>query len=517
MKVTDKTLMGRKTITTVLFVVVFTGISLSIHLIGIDLPWRGHLDSIGTFNVYAADAALKYGIIHTKLAYVNSAGPHEPDELDLRLTHPSFIVVWLIPFRAILGTGEWTARLAAVFLSIGLIIVTYLLSRLIMDVWGARMALIIASLLPMEAYWGRLPSEELAAAFLVTISVYFYVLRAKREKALFSALFFIFHFFAAMANWVSYLLPVALIIVEFISGRKSYRLAFTALVLNFVYFALFLLQAYFIGGTAALAKLLGKGEVQSFFGIGDVSGALFSIGVQVVLCFTIPLCILAGMYIYLLFRRPCREMGGRDASDRFNFAVPAIFLFTFIFFNGAFLNYINRCIVSLHMLTPFFVLSAGILVSKKVARNRRFFISWIILIIIVVQLVFFLDRRFSQQNGYPVDYAVSTGISSSTNISDRILTHMWVLHYYYQYYCDRDILFRIDTIEKFESAMDAGAPTTYVALDIDSFMASEPLVAKDRELFARENSMRIEPELLSYLMEKFPSHRESYFIIFDLR
>ena len=500
----------------VLIVVFLLTVSLSLHLIGITLAWRGPLDSIGSWHSHCADSLLKYGVVPTKLSYVYSAGDVPADDLKLRLTHPMFIVSWLTPFRAALGSGEWSSRLGAVFLSMTLVVFIYLISRLVLDEKKSLLALAFASLLPMEAYWGRLPTEQLAAVTLMTISAFFYLSFVLKSKKRYAALFLLFHFLSITADWIAYFLPVSLIIFETIAGRKKYAVPLTSFFLNFVYFGLFILHGYLVGGYNTIQLLFSKSLNRSIMGVNDPGADPFSIPLKIGLYFTIPLCIAGLVWLYRVIRQR-RDVDSKDASPAtIAMYLPLLFLFIAAFWILSFMNYVSIHDVALHILSPFFVLAAAVLLSRIKERRRLRLWASLIIVFMALQLTFVLSLRYSEQKGYPVDYPVAVSMESVTGYHDHIITHINLIHYYYQFYCDRDLKTGINDIDQFRSLISRGDYTKYVALDLGSFSAATPDIRDNLEEFTAQNQLKIDPSLLDYLTEHYPSERRSFFLVFDL-
>jgi hypothetical protein len=495
----------------------FVALSLAIHLIGIDLPWRGPRDSVGAYISHNADLLIKNGPALTKAVPVLSAGPLTPENYILVPTHPPLTTFWVMGFRALLGTDEWVSRLAAVFLSLGIIIFTYLISGIIMEPRGSMIVLLSAVFLPMEAYWGRLPSEPLCAMAMVTVAVFFYLKYRECGKGLFAAGFFFFHFLGCMSDWIAYMLPPALLLYELIISRKKVVLPLCAIGLNFLYFALFIVQVFWAGGSDAIATLLSIGGARTGFVSEAFSytALVTTLAKWILLYFTIPLAVIALLWAYRA-TRIIRSSTAGDKQTRHAFLAPLIFLLVFCLYLVILPNHVLPHEFTLHPLTPFFALSAGLIFSRAPDRPTLRFVWMIALVLVMIQLALVLDRRFSHQNGYPVDYPLAVEIASITSPQERIITHLTLNESYYPYYCDRYIAMDVNSITDFLAVVSPGKYTTFLAIDLDALLSSEPQIKGGARGFTELNHLRIDPALLAYLRDNYPYRKVSYFLEFDL-
>jgi len=488
--------------------------SLSLHLIGITRPWRGPLDSIGSWNSHNADFILTHGISATKLAFVSSAGSVGPGEIQLRHTHPSFIILWLALFRGVLGSGEWASRAAAIVLSLIIIFFTYLIARKIAGSRVSLFVLLIAVLVPMEAYWGRLPSEVLAASAMITGAVFFYLSYRLDYRRVFAVLFFIFHFLGCTADWIAYLLPAALFLFEIITRKRRLLIPSAAIGLNFIYFGLFILQGYWADGDAFLPKLFASATPWTNPTASEIALGLGKVISRIGLYFTIPLCVGAIIWLFIFLKGSRREKTAGDSNEPYTFGVPMVFVLVLLMWTALFPSHVIVHEVVLHPLSPFFPLSFGLVLSRRPRWASRTMLLALIIALVISQLGLVLARRYSQQNGYPIDYPLSRQIESVTNYQDHVITHVALAPRYYQFYCDRDIQMGINDIGRFRSLISEGKYTRYVALDLDRFAAAAP--DADLEEFTGQNQLKIDQSLLDYLNEHYPSERKSFSLIFDL-
>jgi hypothetical protein len=251
-------------------------------------------------------------------------------------------------------------------------------------------------------------------------------------------------------------------------------------------------------------------------GVNDPGADPFSIPLKIGLYFTIPLCIAGLVWLYRVIRQR-RDLDSKDASPAtIAMYLPLLFLFIAVFWILSFMNYVSIHDVALHILSPFFVLAAAVLLSRIKERRRLRLWASLIIVLMALQLAFVLSLRYSEQKGYPVDYPVAVSMESVTEYHDHIITHINLIHYYYQFYCDRDLKTGINDIDQFRSLISRGDYTKYVALDIGSFSAATPDISDNLEEFTAQNQLKIDPSLLAYLTEHYPSERRSFFLVFDL-
>jgi hypothetical protein len=497
-------------------VVLLAAASLSLHLIGVTLPWRGPLDSAGAWYSHNADFLLAHGPSVTKLALVSSAGAVAPADIQFRNTHPPLIVAWLALFRGVLGTGEWTSRLAAIALSLVLLLFTYLTARRITDEKTSLLVFAVAVLMPMEAYWGRLPSESLAASSMTAGAVYWYVSYRIAGGRTNAVLFFVFHFLACQADWIAYPLPAALFLFEIATRNRRLGIPSVAIGLNFLYFGLFLLQSYWASGDPHFTALFSSAAPWLVTG---PSGALSGMGTvvsRIGIYFSLPLCLAAAAWLVVFMRSVTGRGASADPMDRYRTGVPAIFLFVFIFYSIAFPRLVTVHEILLHPLSPFFPLAFGIVASRTARFLERPAVAGLIVALMVTQLVLVLGLRYSHQDGYPVDYPVSRRIGSVTDSREHVITHVTLGSRYYQFYCDRDMLMGVNSIPAFITEASSGRYTTFLAVDRDALLSSEPGIKEDAAFFVDYNHLEIDPALLALLRENYPCRRESYFLKFDL-
>jgi hypothetical protein len=234
------------------------------------------------------------------------------------------------------------------------------------------------------------------------------------------------------------------------------------------------------------------------------------------LYFTVPLCLAALIWLFLFLRGSGDKVAPVDTRANYVFGVPLIFLSIFGIWALVFPNHVINHEVLLHPLSPFFPLAFGLIISRLPKWARKPSLAALVVVLMVAQLGAVLALRYSHQDGYPVDYPLSRAMESATDYREHIITHVTLAPRYYQFYCDRDMLMGVGTIPEFLKAASTGRYTTFVALDLDTFLKYEPGIQKDPDALLARGHLAVGPELLSYLRAHYPCVRASYFLKFDL-
>lgn len=243
---------------TTLIVVLLLYLGLSSYRLAEPVWEAGHHGYVLAEYSYNALNYLRYGYIRTRLGLVmNSAGSDPQKGFHYRVDHgPLTSLIMSFSYR-IFGVHEWSARLPAVLLSLGTVVVTFLLMRdLTGNRWSALLALFFCALVPVQTYYARLPAPHTLAVFFCVLVFYVYWRWFTTGQAGYLAGIFIVLTLGAYTDWIAYftVMPMLIHYLVFCQGQRNWRLVIALTLSPLVLFASYTLWTCWLTN-GALQKL----------------------------------------------------------------------------------------------------------------------------------------------------------------------------------------------------------------------------------------------------------------------
>ncbi len=99
--------------------------------------------------------------------------------------HPPLYHVLLKSWVTLFGSSEISARFPSVILALGTIFLTYRITKILFDKKTALISSILLATAPLHIYYSQEARMYMLAAFLTTLSVYFFVSLIQRERLIF--------------------------------------------------------------------------------------------------------------------------------------------------------------------------------------------------------------------------------------------------------------------------------------------------------------------------------------------
>ncbi len=210
---------------------------------------------------------LRFGILPTRTGLAMNYGWARPEEgFTYRVDHPP-MTSWLIGVSYfLLGIHEWSARLVPLLLSLGLVVLVFILTRQIGAGRWALLAAAFAAYNPGLLYYARCPVPEVVVVFFALLVFVLYRAWLQKSDRRYLLAMWICFVVGAWTNWIVYLVMPWLILHYLLCHyrqQKNRTFVLVGLLLPFACFASHLSWAYLVAGKASLSKLLAIYQLRS--------------------------------------------------------------------------------------------------------------------------------------------------------------------------------------------------------------------------------------------------------------
>lgn len=429
-------------------------------LFKVNKPFVGHHDWNSVFYSQGARNHLKYGLWETKLGMVPAAGLTKGDTLSFFTHHPPLIPVFISFFFFLFGIKEWAARLVPIISSL---LMVFYLYRLVNEGWGKKQAFFTCLFLifsPMFIYFGKLPVNETVVAGMLLFSFYHYWRWFKNNSDRDFLKMLVGLVFGMLTSWAGYYLPVYLVFhtLIFKKEKKKRNKILFLLPLSLMFFIGHFLYIYFLTG-----KFFSGGILETFlsrFNIGERAAIhaftyrefLIKEARWLVVYFTRVQVILSSLWLLNFGWRALK----RKKIERQESFVLVLLFFGFthvvIFRNLAFIHD-----YMLYYASPFFAVSAGLLLFQLTKRLRGNFLS---LIFSVLVFYFFITERIPFTKTLLATEMNNPGrrvgllLNQLVNEKERVLVNSRDFGSFFDvfvgFYADRKINYRDFNLESFK-------------------------------------------------------------------
>jgi len=205
-------------------VILMLGLGLSSHLIAEPVWEEGSHGYVMAEYPHNALNYLRFGYLRTRLGLVMDYGERIPQEgFTYRVDHPMLPSVLISFFYSALGVSAWSARLAGILFSGGIIVLTLLLARdLTSNIWTALLASFFVALSPVYMFYSRMPAPHFYVSFfaLLVFFCYWRWLVTTRQGYMLGVFFFLA--LGAITDWAIYFVVVP-ILVHYLIYSKGNR------------------------------------------------------------------------------------------------------------------------------------------------------------------------------------------------------------------------------------------------------------------------------------------------------
>lgn len=191
---------------------------------GINKPFYGHHEWNGVFYSNIARNYLRYGFLKTKFGEVSNYGVVSPKEFVFHTQHPVLFPILLAVFFKIFGIVEWSARLFAVFFSLGGLAVFYLILKRVYKVSHGFLGILLGIFTPLFLYYGRMPVYEPVITLFILLTIYFYFIWREKQTKKYFVLTNISLFLCQMIEWPGFYLAAILFFHYLIFPIKNDKL-----------------------------------------------------------------------------------------------------------------------------------------------------------------------------------------------------------------------------------------------------------------------------------------------------
>lgn len=202
---------------------------------------------------------LRFGYLDTRFGLVMNYGWSYPAEgFDYRIDHPPLTSILISLSYLVLGVDEWSARLVPLVLSMGIIVLVYVLACGIMGRWWALLAAVLSAATPALLYFARLPVPHVPAVFFALATFVVYRQWLMTGKRLHFILLWLTFFVGAWTDWIVYFVMPWLVghYVLFHYRRRPDRgFVLVGILLPFLTFAVYIVWVLSFAGSGPLLDL----------------------------------------------------------------------------------------------------------------------------------------------------------------------------------------------------------------------------------------------------------------------
>lgn len=466
----------------------------------IDKPFIGHHDWNSVVYSNIARNYLRYGLLQTKLGQVRNHDQAPSQEFNF-LTHypPLFPLLIALSFK-FFGISETSARLIPLTASLGMVFLIYLIGKELYSREVGFTAGILAAIVPLFVYFGKLPVHETVVPAFSLLSFWGYVKFVNTHQKKFALPIFAGLVLGGLINWTGYYIAIPTTLHYLHSSPKPIRGRFilTLIPLCIGLFILHLvhvkiLTGSFFGGNLLQIFLdrlnpeltahiygftLPKYLAQEFIYLRIFfTNAVFFLSLIYLALFSLP----------LITRRPTREKS---------------YLILLLIYGSIHLLVFQQLVFihdyMIYYLLPFMVLSAAVAFDKIIKLVRQPFIAKVILVGFLAYVAverWPFTKALLDSNMNRKGYYAGTLIREHTDSQElAFISSMEYLVFYevfVGFYADRNVSY-------------GSSPQMQ---DMSMY----------RLILRPSVNDQIDPTFLSYLESRFPKHEDKNFLWYDTK
>ncbi len=447
----------------ILLIVAFGALLRSVDLMR---PWVGmHNGWGGAMYGNIARNFVKYGYWATEFGPVANTGYVSPEYFEYYYHYPSMLVWSVSASFQVFGVHEWSARLVPLAFSLALMGLVFGLARRLFSEEAALIALLFSAILPVEAYYGaHVDVYGSIVVFFTTLALYGYARWLETSRSRDFALCLIGVVFGCMTAWFTFFL-VPLIIGHYLfvhrphdhpRNRQIWLIAACAIAV----FLLFVLHRRMLmaGGRSEiegtlLEKLLIRMSLDTPSGSVSLGGLAVKHARDLVRLYSIPSLLLGVAWtVFFVTDAVKRRLQTAD------WLVLILLGYGFLH-NAAFPSFLLGhefmavCYVpGLAIAAAAALVRVGAHVEQNWGRRARYGVVAAALLVTAAASLSSVRDLYASDSNHAVNLkrwgdairatSADTDLVLACSPDDRI----------FQYYIDREIVFSIDTPEKFRNA-----------------------------------------------------------------
>ncbi|KKR88123.1 MAG: Dolichyl-phosphate-mannose-protein mannosyltransferase [Candidatus Curtissbacteria bacterium GW2011_GWA1_41_11] len=466
----------------IILIAIFSCIVLSIN---INKPFIGHHDWNGAFWGVQARNYLSFS--SSLLSYGNNVSFG-----GIFFSHYTPLLPALFSISvAIFGERELSLRLVPLIFSVVMIIFIYKIGQELFDKKTGLLASLLASVIPMFVYFGKLPDHEPIVVSLVTIAFYFYVKSFGKNQENYR-LFLVFLFLALFESWPAFFLLPPILAFSLFVKRDSLKKSMMPIIIGIFVVLIHLSVILFTKSAIDLYSFIGQGLFRiggnvNYYGAVDKSTPYKWIETEsryFVIYYTRLLLLFSLIWIVrLLWEIKKKEKMQRKLSLIILFIYPCLFLLTF-----RQLVYIHD--YKIYHFLPFITLSSAASVvglakffmksTKKIFKSNsmRTLFSYLIILFIIfsvsierIKYLLTLENTSFNSPGYQLGLLIKEKTKSDDSILVNSLQFKEFFEVIINYYANRNIEYQNLTMKEFNEHSEQYYNYDYIVLiedrDID--------------------------------------------------
>ncbi|MEW6097259.1 MAG: glycosyltransferase family 39 protein [bacterium] len=367
---------------------------------------------------------IRFGYLDSKFAPTLNVGYEKPDKFTYYINHPPLLPILVSLSFRIFGVHEWSARLVPILFSIGNLFIVFILIR---RLWGKEVALLASfffTLIPMDAYFGRMVCHEAPTTmFFSLLCLYFYLLYIEKEKKWHLAGIVISFTLGTLTGWPVYYISLLITLhylIFFYPKRKKIILPLILFSISITLFVIYIGYICFLGTIqnlidAFMRRISFQDEGSSSF-FTFYQFIKYENSIVIWRYFTPTLCVLSLIWIMNF------SMRIKIISQKESFIILLLLfglIHILLFPNGAWVHDYWS-----FYLTPFIILSATL--GLKIIQEK---IKKYIFIIPLFGIIFicFTSQSISQikalhQYNNSTGYTLGIQLKQMSNKKDKIIT-----------------------------------------------------------------------------------------------
>lgn len=431
------------------YIIVFLAILLSANW---NKPFIGHHDWNGAWYSNQARNYLRYGFFETKLGAVMNTDYTTKEDFNFFTHYPLLLPILIAASFKLFGIHEWSARLIPAVFTLGTIISIYLLTLKFFDKKITIAASLIAAVLPITIYFGKMPVQEVLVLPLVILSVYFYFNffnKTTRANFIYLAISLLA---SHLTNWPGYYATPLFFAHYLIFSKAKNKLAIASIFPFFsvLMFGLHMLHLYLLTGNP-------------LFGMIDVVLLRLNLKEKIIGYSTLNFLELQSRFLAIYFTRPVilfsivttiwmviKIINKKITQEVQLFFILAIF--------GATHNLVFRNMAYIHdymiiYLLPFLAISSAfglfLILGRLKLAKRSLVLSLIVLGfagLVLLERSKFVKTLLTSE-GFYEGYQLGNAISRETSSQDKVLIISPEFKNHFEvftaYYSDRNIEYEI--------------------------------------------------------------------------
>ncbi|MEK7581068.1 MAG: glycosyltransferase family 39 protein [Patescibacteria group bacterium] len=333
--------------------------------------------------------------------------------------HPPLYHVILKSFISLFGSSEISLRIPSVILGVMTVFITYLIGKKLYDKKTGVIAALLIATGPLHIYYSQEARMYMLAAFLASLSVYFFVSLLIKDRLLLWVGFILSTALMLYSDYLPYILLPVYVLFLIVSRKKfakntlkSFIPAFLLILLLIVPWLLMLPQQLKVGLSASAASPAWSGVVGSSsikdLGLAFVKFAIGRISNDNNLSYAL-LFLPIGLYFSFLFLISTLRLTRIRSFLWFYLLLPPVVAFLISFFVPVF-SYFRM----LFILPAFYILLAAGINNINWSLPTRTFLSLALIINLTSTFIYFANPKFQREDWKNATKYVTANSDSKT-------------------------------------------------------------------------------------------------------